>query len=85
VTVSWRRVVLKMWMIWSTGLISGVDLESQLIEKARNRAQSKGLQSQCEFILADHDSLPFPDSYFDLIKSPHLFRLALCDLGKLIS
>ena len=53
--------------------ITGIDLEPLLIENARSRAQSKGLQSHCEFILVDHGPLPFRDSHFDFIISAGAF------------
>jgi phosphoethanolamine N-methyltransferase len=53
--------------------VTGVDLEAQLIENARHRAENRGLQSQCEFVLVEPGPLPFPDSHFDLIISAGAF------------
>jgi len=52
---------------------TGIDLEPQLIESARARAQQKGLQSQCEFIQVEPGALPFPDQHFDLVISSGAF------------
>ena len=52
---------------------TGIDLEPQLIEGARELVQKKGLQSQCEFLLVEPGPLPFPDRHFDLVISSGAF------------
>lgn len=47
--------------------IIGVDINPQMIEKARQRAEHEGVAHLVEFREADVNQLPFPDSHFDWI------------------
>src|SRR4051812_504064 len=45
--------------------VTGVDIASNLIEEARNRARSEGLQVQ--FDEGDAEQLPYEDASFDIV------------------
>jgi SAM-dependent methyltransferase len=47
--------------------VTGVDIASNLVERARARAQSEGLQARFEE--ADAEALPFEDATFDVVAS----------------
>jgi SAM-dependent methyltransferase len=47
--------------------VSGVDIASNLVERARARAQAEGLQARFEE--ADAEALPFEDASFDVVAS----------------
>ena len=47
--------------------VTGVDIASNLVERARARAQSEGLQARFEE--ADAEALPFDDATFDVVAS----------------
>jgi ubiquinone/menaquinone biosynthesis C-methylase UbiE len=47
----------------------GTDIEPQLIEQARLRADKLGLGSNCEFVLVEPGPMTFPDGSFDLVLS----------------
>ena len=47
--------------------IVGVDINSQMIEKARLRAEREGVSHLVEFSVSDVYDLPFNDNHFDLI------------------
>ncbi|AFM00292.1 MULTISPECIES: class I SAM-dependent methyltransferase [Desulfitobacterium] len=47
--------------------IIGVDINSQMIEKARQRAEHEEVAHLAEFRVADVNSLPFPDNHFDWV------------------
>ncbi|HHY27434.1 MAG TPA: class I SAM-dependent methyltransferase [Desulfitobacterium dehalogenans] len=47
--------------------IIGVDINSQMIEKARQRAEHEGVAHLAEFKVADVNRLPFPDNHFDWV------------------
>lgn len=47
--------------------IIGVDINPQMIEKARQRAEHEGVTHLVEFKVADVYTLPFPDNNFDWI------------------
>jgi phosphoethanolamine N-methyltransferase len=49
--------------------VVGVDIEAQLIDQARIRAERLGLDSMCEFVPVDAGPLPFPDESFDVVLS----------------
>lgn len=49
--------------------VTGLDIEPEVIEIAKRHAQEAGLAERCHFVAADAHSLPFPDSYADLIIS----------------
>lgn len=49
--------------------VVGVDIEPQLIEQARIRAEKLNLSSKCEFVHVDPGPLPFPDAAFDIVFS----------------
>lgn len=47
--------------------LTGVDLSTPMLEKARNAAEEAGLANQIEFRLGDVKSLPFSQGSFDLV------------------
>ena len=49
--------------------VVGTDIEPQLIEDARRRANDLGLSSNCEFVAVDPGPMPFPDESFDVVLS----------------
>jgi ubiquinone/menaquinone biosynthesis C-methylase UbiE len=49
--------------------VVGTDIESQLIEQARLRADKLGLGSKCEFVTVDPGPMTFPDESFDVVLS----------------
>ncbi len=49
--------------------VVGVDIEPQLIEDAKSRAEKLGLSSSCEFIHVQPGPLPFDDGSFDIVFS----------------
>lgn len=49
--------------------VVGIDIEPQLIEEARLRAEKLGLSSRCEFVPVEPGPLPFPDESFDIVLS----------------
>ena len=49
--------------------VTGIDIEPQLIEKARVRAERLGLSANCEFVKVDPGPMQFPDDSFDVVFS----------------
>lgn len=49
--------------------ITGVDVSENMLELARENAQRSGVVDKIRFVLANADSLPFADGYFDLVIS----------------
>ena len=49
--------------------VTGIDIEPQLIDQARNRAERLGLSSSCEFVKVDPGPMQFPDESFDVVFS----------------
>jgi SAM-dependent methyltransferase/accessory colonization factor AcfC len=49
--------------------VIGLDIESEVIEAGRRHAAEQGLTDRLSFVCADAHSLPFADSYADLIVS----------------
>ena len=47
--------------------VVGIDIEPQLIEDARSRAEKLGLSSDCEFITVEPGPFSFPDNSFDVV------------------
>jgi arsenite methyltransferase len=47
----------------------GIDLSEGMVEKARERAKTKGLEDHLEFRVADAQDLPFEDGTFDAVIS----------------
>ncbi|EGW36186.1 class I SAM-dependent methyltransferase [Desulfosporosinus sp. OT] len=47
--------------------IMGVDISSQMIEKAGLRAEKEGVSHLVEFKVADVCNLPFPSNHFDMV------------------
>jgi len=53
--------------------VVGTDLESQLIEAAKQRAKKQGLEAKTEFQLVEPGPLSFPDESFDFVVSSGAF------------
>lgn len=53
----------------SHGKITGVELDLQLLELARQQAQEQGVESMVEFYPAEKTRIPFPDRTFDALVS----------------
>jgi arsenite methyltransferase len=49
--------------------VVGIDLSEGMVEKARERANKKGLEDKLEFRAADAQALPFEDTLFDAVLS----------------
>jgi len=49
--------------------VTGIDLETTLIERARSDASKAGLQDQCQFQAVEIGPLPFADESFDIVIS----------------
>lgn len=50
-------------------IVTGVDIEPQLIEISNRYARQQGLSGQAEFILVEPGPLPFADDSFDIVIS----------------
>lgn len=61
--------------------ITALDVSANMLKQARRNARRAGVEDRIEFILANADTLPFPDRTFDLVMSyaslHHWFRPAL--------
>jgi len=53
--------------------VTGIDIEAQLVEAARQRANNLKLQNRLNFLLVRPGPLPFPDACFDVIVSAGTF------------
>ena len=53
--------------------VTGIDIEPQLIERARTRAGDLGLDAQTDFHLVQPGPLQFPDQSFDVVISSGAF------------
>lgn len=49
--------------------VTGIDIEPQLIEQAKIRAERLGLNSSCDFVKVEPGPLSFPDNSFDVVFS----------------
>lgn len=49
--------------------IIGLDISPNMLQKAGENARQAGVADKIKFVLANADSLPFPDGYFDLVIS----------------
>jgi phosphoethanolamine N-methyltransferase len=49
--------------------VVGIDIEPELIERARQRAQELEIDSRCEFLLVEPGPMTFPDESFDVVLS----------------
>ncbi|MBT4521319.1 MAG: methyltransferase domain-containing protein [Halieaceae bacterium] len=49
--------------------VVGIDIEKQLVDQARRRAEELGVSSNCEFVAVDPGPMPFPDNSFDVVLS----------------
>lgn len=54
-------------------IVTGIDLEAPLIERARTSARELGLNSQCTFQTVEPGPLPFADGSFDIVISAGAF------------
>ena len=51
------------------GKVTGIELDQQLLERARHQVKEQGLESIVEFHQAEKTRIPFPDSTFDALVS----------------
>jgi phosphoethanolamine N-methyltransferase len=49
--------------------VVGIDIEPQLVEQAKMRAEKLGLSAQCEFVTVEPGPFTFPDNSFDVVFS----------------
>src|SRR3989304_5811404 len=49
--------------------ITGVDVSANMLKLAQENARQSGAGDKIQFVLANADSLPFADGYFDLVIS----------------
>lgn len=54
-------------------LITGIDIEPQLVELSRQRARAQGLAERARFELVEPGPLPFADASFDVVVSAGAF------------
>ena len=54
-------------------LVTGIDIEPQLVKLAQARARTRKLQNRLNFLLVQPGLLPFPDASFDVIVSAGTF------------
>lgn len=54
-------------------LVTGIDIEPQLVARSRERARGRGLHSNAAFLLVQPGPLPFPDRSFDVVMSAGAF------------
>jgi len=54
-------------------VVTGIDIEPQLVELARQRAKTNELQNRLNFLLVQPGPLTFPDASFDVIVSAGSF------------
>ena len=58
--------------------ITGLDVSENMLVQARENARQAGLDGKIKWVLANADTLPFPNGYFDLVISyaslHHWFR-----------
>ena len=64
--------ILSKLSVGETGEVEGIDIASQMIAKARQKADRAKLK--IGFKVASIDALPYPDNYFDLIISSMMFH-----------
>jgi len=50
-------------------LVTGVDIEPQLVELSKRQAENQGLQGRAEFVLVEPGPLPFEEAAFDVVLS----------------
>jgi phosphoethanolamine N-methyltransferase len=50
-------------------VVTGIDIEPQLVERSRRRAQRQGLEERAQFVLVEPGPLPFPGASFDAVVS----------------
>ncbi len=53
--------------VGATGKVTASDINPNMLEKAREKCLNTGIFNQIEFVVADAQSLPFPDNRFDAI------------------
>ena len=56
--------------------VTGIDLEKQLIERAKRRAVELGFENQVEFLTVGKGPLSFPDGAFDVVFASGAFTQA---------
>ena len=54
--------------------VTGIDLSSQMLEKARERIVDKGLRN-CRVLEMDAAAMAFPDETFDIVYAPYLISV----------
>ena len=54
---------------YGAGKVVGIDIEQTNIDKARVRAEKRGLQNRVEFAVVEPGPLAFSDAYFDIVFS----------------
>jgi arsenite methyltransferase len=63
-------------MVGSTGAVSGIDLVTEMLARARENARLAGV-SNITFIESSAEKLPFPDKGFDVVISNGVFNLVV--------
>ncbi len=62
-------VVFRLAEMMETGKVTGMELDQESLDIARRAAHEMGLESMVEFLPAEKDYLPLPDSSFDALVS----------------
>jgi cyclopropane fatty-acyl-phospholipid synthase-like methyltransferase len=63
------EVALRLVEMMETGMVTGLELDQELLELSRRSAHEMGLEAMVEFSLADLDHIPMPDASFDALVS----------------
>jgi SAM-dependent methyltransferase len=61
----WGRLLLPYLSV--EGTIVGIDREEEWVKEATRRASALGLESRVRYVRAEAESIPFPDSTFDVV------------------
>jgi len=54
---------------YGAGRVVGIDVEAPVLDKARERAEARGLADRVTFVQVEPGPLPFPDESFDIVFS----------------
>lgn len=62
-------ITLSLASDYGAARVVGIDVEQPVIDKAKRRAEARGLDDRVEFIRIDPGPYPFPDESFDIVFS----------------
>lgn len=61
----WGRVLMPFFS--KSALLSGIDMETISVSKAKSLAQANGTEDRCTYSVARAESIPFPSDSFDMV------------------